>query len=89
MPGSKLWAISGRGNVYTLSTKGRRWCQVPNQSRSLRGFKKVSAGAESVWGLGCDHQVYVFVPQSDLPIRCQEATYENEVSYLIVSSVIQ
>ncbi len=76
----KLWAVSGRGNVYTLSVRGQQWQQVANQNVVLQGFKKVSAAPSSVWGLGCDHQVYVYVPSSDLPIRCQEVTYENEVT---------
>ena len=49
----------------------------------------MSAGVDSVWGLGCDHQVYVFVPGSDLPIRCQEATYENEVKGLLRHPIIR
>lgn len=83
MPGRRVWAVSGRGNVYTLSVRNSYWEQVNNQGAfCLQGFKKVSTLATCVWGLGCDHQVYVYVT-SDLPIRCQQATYENEVSIVM------
>ena len=78
MPGRRVWAVSGRGNVYTLSVKNSHWEQVNNQgAKCLQGFKKISTVSTCVWGLGCDHQVYVYVT-SDLPIRSQQATYENE-----------
>lgn len=43
------------------------------------GFKKVLGCTYGAWGLGCDHQLYVYVEQTDVPIRIQESTYENEV----------
>ena len=79
MSSSMLWAVASSGNVYTLDRDDNKWQQVANQSNVLRGFKKLAATPQIVWGLGCDHQVYVYVPASDLPIRCQESTYENEV----------
>lgn len=79
MDDQKLWAVSSLGNVYTLAKNLTEWTQVPSRGLILSGFKKVSATPHSVWGLACDHQVFVYIPSSDLPIRCQESTFENEV----------
>lgn len=32
-----------------------------------------------LWAISSDHQVYVFVPKRDVPIRVREELYENEV----------
>ena len=82
MPLTKLWAVSQCGNVYTLSTDSNQWKLVRgtlHPGGHLRGVKKVAAVRECVWALGCDHLVYVYIPASDVPIRHQVATYENEV----------
>ncbi len=79
MDNNKLWAVSSLGNVFTLSKSSVEWVQVSSRGLILSGFKKVSAALHSVWALACDHQVFVYVPSSDLPIRCQESTFENEV----------
>ena len=79
MDNNKLWAVSALGNVYTLAKNSEEWTQVPSKGLILSGFKKVSAAPQCVWGLACDHQVFVYIPSSDLPIRCQESTFENEV----------
>ena len=74
-----LWAVSTKGNAYVLPTNSSTWKQIENDGQCLRGFKKVAATSHGAWGLGCDHLVYVYVTESDVPIRVQEVTYENEV----------
>nr|XP_033819420.1 tectonin beta-propeller repeat-containing protein 1 [Geotrypetes seraphini]XP_033819421.1 tectonin beta-propeller repeat-containing protein 1 [Geotrypetes seraphini] len=75
MSNSVLWAVDILGRVYTLSTTGLHWelCKDPQPD-----FKRVAAVGQCCWGLACDQQIYVHVPASDLPIRCQEETYENQ-----------
>ncbi len=85
MSTGKVWAVSSKGNVYTLSTSSRHWEPVSTTGQHLRGFKRVSATRQGAWGLGCDHQVYVHVEDSDVPIRCQEVTFENEVGLPLYS----
>ncbi|XP_073218237.1 tectonin beta-propeller repeat-containing protein 1 isoform X2 [Lepidochelys kempii] len=74
-PNSLLWAVDIFGRVYTLSTAGQYWelCK----DRQLE-FKRVSAIKHCCWGIACDHQVYAYVFSSDVPIRYQEETYENQ-----------
>ena len=88
MDNNKLWAVSALGNVYTLSKNSDEWTQVPSRGLILSGFKKVSAGPQCVWALACDHQVFVYIPSSDLPIRCQESTFENEVMQIQLIMII-
>ena len=76
MPSSVLWAVDLFGRVFTLSTAGQHW--EPCRDAQLE-FKRVSAARDCCWGIACDHQVYVLVGASDVPIRCQEEAYENQV----------
>ncbi|KAG8180130.1 hypothetical protein JTE90_027084 [Oedothorax gibbosus] len=41
-------------------------------------FKKVAAHEFFTWAIGGDHQIYIYVPARDVPIRCRVVTYENE-----------
>ncbi|CAN8008320.1 unnamed protein product, partial [Ixodes pacificus] len=75
MPASLLWAVDSGGRVSTLSTGGARWQELPYSGIDL---KRVSALRSCAWGVASDHQVYVFVPQGDVPIRVPEVTYENQ-----------
>lgn len=78
MPGSVLWAVDVYGRVFSLGTTGGRW----NKSKDvLLELKRVTAAEQGCWGIGCDHQVYLHVLRSDVPIRHQEETYENQVQY--------
>ncbi|KAL8175522.1 UNVERIFIED_CONTAM: Tectonin beta-propeller repeat-containing protein 1 [Gekko kuhli] len=72
---SLLWAVDIFGRVYTLSTAGQYWEICKNGQLE---FKRVSAVKECCWGIACDHQVHVYVHSSDVPIRYQEETYENQ-----------
>ncbi|KAJ6659782.1 hypothetical protein lerEdw1_018498 [Lerista edwardsae] len=73
--GSLLWAVDIFGRVYTLSTAGQYWELCKDGQLE---FKRVSAVKECCWGIACDHQVYVYIHSSDVPIRFQEETYENQ-----------
>ncbi|XP_029433095.1 tectonin beta-propeller repeat-containing protein 1 isoform X3 [Rhinatrema bivittatum] len=75
MSHSLLWAVDVLGRVYTLSTAGPHWelCRDPQLE-----FKRVAAVKQCCWGLACDHHIYLYVHASDLPIRYQEETYENQ-----------
>ncbi|OCT64194.1 hypothetical protein XELAEV_18045294mg [Xenopus laevis] len=75
MPSTVLWATDIFGKVYALSTDGQQW--VPCKNGNVE-FKRVSAVQSCCWGVGCNHQIYVYVHASDLPIRYQEETYENQ-----------
>lgn len=35
-----------------------------------------------LWAISSDHQIYVFVPKRDVPIRVREELYENEVEHV-------
>ncbi|KAG8433064.1 hypothetical protein GDO86_017369 [Hymenochirus boettgeri] len=75
MPSTVLWATDIFGRVLTLSTDGQQWAPCKN---GYLEFKRVSAVRSCCWGIGCNHQIYVYIHSSDLPIRYQEETYENQ-----------
>ncbi|XP_016010636.2 tectonin beta-propeller repeat-containing protein 1 isoform X1 [Rousettus aegyptiacus] len=75
MPSSALWAVDLFGRVHVLSTAGQSWELCRDTQLE---FKRVSAATQCCWGLACDHQVYVRVRASAVPIRRQEEAYENQ-----------
>lgn len=76
MPVSLLWAVDVYGRVYSLSTAGQVWEQCRDAQME---FKRVTAAQRCCWGIACDNGVYLNVHASDLPVRCQEEAYENQV----------
>ncbi|XP_062382179.1 tectonin beta-propeller repeat-containing protein 1 [Sardina pilchardus] len=75
MPSSLLWAVDVYGRVYSLSTAGQQWEQCRDAHLE---FKRATAVRQCCWGIACDHNIYLNVHASDLPIRYQEETYENQ-----------
>uniref|UniRef100_A0A4W4F5L1 Peroxin/Ferlin domain-containing protein n=1 Tax=Electrophorus electricus TaxID=8005 RepID=A0A4W4F5L1_ELEEL len=75
MPSSFLWAVDVYGRVYSLSTAGQHWEQCRHAQLE---FKRVTAVQQCCWGIACDHNIYLNVHASDVPIRCQEEAYENQ-----------
>lgn len=65
---------------YYLLRCMNEFIQIQTRGQKIRGFKKIAGTSIGAWGLGCDHQVFVYIESSDLPIRCQVSSYENEVS---------
>uniref|UniRef100_A0A671MZE4 Tectonin beta-propeller repeat-containing protein 1 n=1 Tax=Sinocyclocheilus anshuiensis TaxID=1608454 RepID=A0A671MZE4_9TELE len=78
MPSSLLWAVDVYGRVYSLSTAGQQWEHCRDAHLE---FKRVTAIQQCCWSIACDHQIYLYVHASDVPIRYQEETYENQVSW--------
>lgn len=76
MSGSLLWAVDVYGRVYSLSTAGGRWDRSKDKVLEL---KKLGAVKQCCWGVGCDNQLYLNVNPTDVAIRYQEETYENQV----------
>lgn len=77
-PPSFLWVIATTGRLYTLSTVGKRWKEIEPGGGPEIEFKRVSAHTSCAWGIGCDHQLYVFVHGTDVPIVRRVQTYENQ-----------
>ncbi|XP_066251035.1 tectonin beta-propeller repeat-containing protein isoform X2 [Euwallacea similis] len=75
MPSSLLFGLNNQGRVYALSTSGSMWRELPYNGQE---FKKLSGVPHFLWGLGGDHQIYVYVHGLDIPIRIREESYENE-----------
>ncbi|XP_032392305.1 tectonin beta-propeller repeat-containing protein 1 [Etheostoma spectabile] len=75
MPITLLWAVDVYGRVYGLSTAGQRWERADDM---LLELKRVTAGKDRCWGIGCDHHVYLNMMPSETPIRYREETYENQ-----------
>lgn len=85
MPSSALWAVDLFGRVHVLSTAGQSWELCRDTQLE---FKRVSAATQCCWGLACDHQVYVRVRASAVPIRRQEEAYENQVGAPVSGSLV-
>ena len=79
--------VDSLGCAYSLSTHSRSttgWQLRDNYAGIGKlQLKRLSAGHGSVWGVGYDHHVYVFVHSSDIPIRNIEEAYENQVGKLV------
>lgn len=78
MSGSQLWAVDVYGRGFSLWAAGGRWRRVADL---LLELKRVTGSQHCCWGIGCDHQVYLHVYPSQVPIRHQEETYENQVCW--------
>ena len=76
MPTSQLFATNNKGRVFTLSTDQSIWKELPYLGIE---FKKVAAHETVVWALGGDHQIYVYVYGTSVPIRVCEESFENQV----------
>lgn len=77
MAKSCFWAINRSGQIYYLSLNEMEWILLePNVSK--QSFKKISAQEHCAWGIGADQRVYMCVFPSDIPIRMQVSTYENQ-----------
>lgn len=77
MPYSVVWAVDVYGKVYSLCTARGRWQQCKENQLEL---KRVTASDLCCWAIGFDQQVYLNVLPSDVTIRHQEETYENQVN---------
>ncbi|XP_071962416.1 tectonin beta-propeller repeat-containing protein 1-like isoform X2 [Antedon mediterranea] len=76
---SYLWGVDSFGKAYTLSTENQYWELRTNAFKGRNiDFKRISAVQQCAWGLGCNQHVYVYVHNTDVPIRYQEYTYENQ-----------
>ncbi|XP_067285521.1 tectonin beta-propeller repeat-containing protein 1 [Pseudorasbora parva] len=75
MPSSLLWAVDVYGRVYCLSTAGQQWEHCRDAHLE---FKRITAVQQCCWSIACDHNIYLNVHASDVPIRYQEETYENQ-----------
>ena len=75
-----VWGVDSIGRMHTLSTISQHWdLRSHGTDGQLLDFKQVTATKYSVWAIGCDQELYVYVHSGDVPIRCLEYTYENQV----------
>jgi len=81
MPSSFLWAVDVYGRVYCLSTAGQQWEYCRDAHLEL---KRITAVQQCCWSIACDHNIYLNVHASDVPIRYQEETYENQVCSIAI-----
>ena len=76
MPNSQLFGVSNKGRIFALQTDQSVWKELPYLGID---FKRVSAHDNVVWALGGDHQIYVYVYGTSVPIRVCEEAFENQV----------
>ena len=68
-PNRNLFGVNSRGRVLYLDLEASKWAELPYLGLD---FKRVAACQNSLWALGGDHQVYVFVFGIEVPIRKKE-----------------
>uniref|UniRef100_A0A671SVV9 Tectonin beta-propeller repeat containing 1b n=1 Tax=Sinocyclocheilus anshuiensis TaxID=1608454 RepID=A0A671SVV9_9TELE len=76
MAGSPLWAVDVYRRVFSLSAARGPWRPAAD---ILLELKRVTGSQHCCWGIGCHHQLYLHVYASQVPVRHQEETYENQV----------
>lgn len=76
---SLLWAVDCHGKVYRLSTADEHWTELEYCGLEI---KKISVHEFFTWAIGGDHQIYIYVPARDIPIRYKVVTFENEVNLI-------
>lgn len=70
-----IWAVDNSGNISSFNVRENRWQDLDYERIE---FKRVSVTSRVAWAVGSDHQIYVYVPASDIPIRLASTTYENQ-----------
>uniref|UniRef100_A0A0K2T4H6 Tectonin betapropeller repeatcontaining proteinlike [Megachile rotundata] n=1 Tax=Lepeophtheirus salmonis TaxID=72036 RepID=A0A0K2T4H6_LEPSM len=76
MYGNGLFGVDTSGKVFYLGDgHSKRWEKLPYVGLDI---KRVSASERSLWAIGSDHRIYVFVFETEVPIRVKETTYENQ-----------
>ncbi|CAL4170784.1 unnamed protein product [Meganyctiphanes norvegica] len=75
MPTSQLFGVNNSGHVFSLSTDQSSWREIAYIGIE---FKRLASHESVIWALGGDHQVYVYVYGSSVPIRVCEESYENQ-----------
>ena len=77
MPKSCFWGIYRSGQLFYFTLDGMEWrSEKPNVSK--QSFKKISAMDYCAWGLGADQRLYMCLFKTDIPVRVQVSTYENQ-----------
>eukprot|EP00095_Tigriopus_kingsejongensis_P005868 maker-scaffold38_size502422-snap-gene-2.18 protein:Tk05868 transcript:maker-scaffold38_size502422-snap-gene-2.18-mRNA-1 annotation:"tectonin beta-propeller repeat-containing protein" len=75
IPGQTLFGVNSSGRVFYLTLDSPRWLELPYVGLE---FKRLSCAGNTLWALGGDHQIYVFLFGVEVPIRIKEHTYENQ-----------
>ncbi|CAL8138024.1 unnamed protein product [Orchesella dallaii] len=74
-----LYGVDYSGRVWTFNANSKTstgWSMLPVNNRL--DIKRLTSISGIVWAISSDHQIYVFVPKRDVPIRVREEVYENE-----------
>ena len=72
---NNLWSVDNCGTVHSFDIKTNQWFQLSYQRLE---FKRLSTSPKSICSIGGDHQIYLYVPSTDIPIRVCDLTYENQ-----------
>ncbi len=70
-----LWLADTDGVAYTLSLEDNK---LSLRSEETDIIKRISAVKTCAFAVGGDQGVYVYVKSTDVPIRVQVSTYENQ-----------
>ena len=73
---TSLYLVTTEGRVIQLSNGS--WTEFQNESNPDLRIKRISCSSHSLWAVCGDHQVYVRLLETDIPIRFKEEAYENE-----------
>jgi len=75
-----LWLVNNSGAIQYWKIKDSTWKELDYERIE---FKRVSCTTKAAFAVGGDHQIYLYVPSRDVPIRVAVETYENQRCYPI------
>jgi hypothetical protein len=70
-----LWLADTNGCAYTVSLEDNKLTQ---RSEETDIIKRISAVKTCAFAVGGDQEVHVYVNSTNVPIRVQVTTYENQ-----------
>jgi hypothetical protein len=78
-----LWTVDYHGSLHKLNLSNLKLNRVHPLDPTSRKhtFKRIASSVACVWAIAADHNVYVRVHMTDLPIVVTECCYENQRWY--------
>ncbi|XP_021947922.1 tectonin beta-propeller repeat-containing protein isoform X2 [Folsomia candida] len=74
---STVYGVDYNGKVWALGNSNPpAWTRLHNPTNV--NIKRLVSFSHILWGIGSDHQIYVYVPKRDIGIRVREEIWENQ-----------
>jgi len=71
-----IYSVTTEGDILQFSNN--TWKILENDLNPDLRFKRLTSSLYSLWGICGDHQVYVRLLETNVPVRIKEESYENQ-----------